>query len=120
MFAYFLDTLYILQHEIHAMDTQNIIFFSPIYPSIKFLEFHFQIKVGILILTSVYSACAGLCTAYAVKTRKCPGGFNDTRHIAFTNYTAIIIWLAFVPLYLASTSNSIRVVTLAISLSLRY
>ncbi|XP_023724133.1 metabotropic glutamate receptor 3 isoform X2 [Cryptotermes secundus] len=60
----------------------------------------------------------GLCTAYAVKTRKCPGGFNETRHIAFTNYTAIIIWLAFVPLYLASTSNSIRVVTLAISLSL--
>jgi hypothetical protein len=55
-----------------------------------------------------------------VKTRKCPGGFNETRHIAFTNYTAIIIWLAFVPLYLASTSNSIRVVTLAISLSLRY
>jgi hypothetical protein len=53
-----------------------------------------------------------------VKTRKCPGGFNETRHIAFTNYTAIIIWLAFVPLYLASTSNSIRVVTLAISLSL--
>ncbi|XP_021930539.1 metabotropic glutamate receptor 3-like isoform X2 [Zootermopsis nevadensis] len=60
----------------------------------------------------------GLCTAYAVKTRKCPGGFNETRHIAFTNYTAIIIWLAFVPLYLASNSNSIRVVTLAISLSL--
>ncbi|PSN47267.1 Metabotropic glutamate receptor 8 [Blattella germanica] len=60
----------------------------------------------------------GFCTAYAVKTRKCPGGFNETRHIAFTNYTAIIIWLAFVPLYLASTSNSIRVVTLAISLSL--
>nr|CAD7426272.1 unnamed protein product [Timema monikensis] len=60
----------------------------------------------------------GLCTAYAIKTRKCPGGFNETRHIAFTNYTTIIIWLAFVPLYLASTSNSIRIVTLAISLSL--
>nr|CAD7588538.1 unnamed protein product [Timema genevievae] len=60
----------------------------------------------------------GMCTAYAIKTRKCPGGFNETRHIAFTNYTTIIIWLAFVPLYLASTSNSIRIVTLAISLSL--
>ncbi|XP_068084328.1 metabotropic glutamate receptor 3 [Anabrus simplex] len=60
----------------------------------------------------------GICTAYAIKTRKCPGGFNETKHIAFTNYTAIIIWLAFVPLYIASTSNSIRIVTLALSLSL--
>ena len=30
----------------------------------------------------------------------------------------MILWLAFVPLYLASTSNAIRVVTLALSLSL--
>jgi len=47
MFPYFLDTLYILWHELHAMDMQNIIFFLPIYPSIKFLEFHFQVRVGI-------------------------------------------------------------------------
>ncbi|XP_033223425.1 metabotropic glutamate receptor 8-like [Belonocnema kinseyi] len=59
-----------------------------------------------------------ICTIYAIKTRKCPEGFNETRHIAFTNYTTMILWLAFVPLYLASTSNSIRVVTLALSLSL--
>lgn len=56
---------------------------------------------------------------YAVKTRKCPCGFNETRHIAFTTYTVTIIWLAFVPLYLASTSTAIRTVTLAMSLSLR-
>ncbi|XP_011501835.1 PREDICTED: metabotropic glutamate receptor 3-like [Ceratosolen solmsi marchali] len=59
-----------------------------------------------------------ICTVYAVKTRKCPEGFNETRHIAFTNYTTLILWMAFVPLYLASTSNAIRVVTLALSLSL--
>ncbi|XP_023290686.1 metabotropic glutamate receptor 3 [Orussus abietinus] len=59
-----------------------------------------------------------VCSVYAVKTRKCPEGFNETRHIAFTNYTTMILWLAFVPLYLASTSNAIRVVTLAVSLSL--
>ncbi|XP_063988055.1 metabotropic glutamate receptor 6-like [Diachasmimorpha longicaudata] len=58
------------------------------------------------------------CTIYAIKTRKCPEGFNETRHIAFTNYTTMVLWLAFVPLYLASASNSIRVVTLALSLSL--
>ncbi|KAE8737005.1 hypothetical protein FOCC_FOCC017537 [Frankliniella occidentalis] len=60
----------------------------------------------------------GLCVVYAVKTRKCPGGFNETRHIAFTTYTVTIIWLAFVPLYLASTSTALRTVTLAMSLSL--
>ncbi|KAK0093640.1 hypothetical protein PV326_013034 [Microctonus aethiopoides] len=59
-----------------------------------------------------------ICTIYAVKTRKCPEGFNETRHIAFTNYTTMILWLGFVPLYLASTSSAIRVVTLALSLSL--
>lgn len=58
------------------------------------------------------------CTIYAVKTRKCPEGFKETRHIAFTNYTTMILWLAFVPLYLASTSNAIRVVTLGLSLSI--
>nr|CAD7409776.1 unnamed protein product [Timema poppensis] len=79
----------------------------------EFIDFHDPWAIGAMAVASL-----GLCTAYAIKTRKCPGGFNETRHIAFTNYTTIIIWLAFVPLYLASTSNSIRIVTLAISLSL--
>ncbi|XP_043683575.1 metabotropic glutamate receptor 2-like isoform X1 [Vespula pensylvanica] len=59
-----------------------------------------------------------ICTIYAIKTRKCPEGFNETKHIAFTNYTTMVLWLAFVPLYLVSNSNAIRVVTLALSLSL--
>ncbi len=80
----------------------------------------------------------GFCTIYAIQTRKCPGGnknqfleisnwllilvsgFNEARYIVFTNYTIIIIWLCFLPLYITSTSNGVRAVTLAISLSLRY
>lgn len=57
-------------------------------------------------------------TFYAIKTRKCPEGFNETRRIAFANYATIVLWLAFVPLYLASSSNAVRVITLALSLSL--
>ncbi|KAF3428898.1 hypothetical protein E2986_12522 [Frieseomelitta varia] len=57
-------------------------------------------------------------TFYAVKTRKCPVGFNETRCIAFANYATIVLWLAFVPLYMASTSNVVKVITLALSLSL--
>ncbi|XP_076162365.1 metabotropic glutamate receptor 4 [Ptiloglossa arizonensis] len=56
-------------------------------------------------------------TFYAIKTRKCPEGFNETRRIAFANYATIVLWLAFVPLYLASSSNLARVITLALSLS---
>ncbi|XP_014203479.1 metabotropic glutamate receptor 6-like [Copidosoma floridanum] len=59
-----------------------------------------------------------LCSLYAVKTRKCPEGFNEARYIAFTNYTTMLLWMAFVPLYLSSTSNAIRAVMLALSLSL--
>ncbi|XP_076754284.1 metabotropic glutamate receptor 6 [Xylocopa sonorina] len=57
-------------------------------------------------------------TFYAIKTRKCPEGFNETRCIAFANYATIVLWLAFVPLYLASSNNAVRVITLALSLSL--
>lgn len=59
------------------------------------------------------------CTVYAIKTRKCPGGFNEARFIAFTNYTTCLIWLVFVPLYLSTgASDDVRIVTLAMSLSL--
>ncbi|KAG0710209.1 Metabotropic glutamate receptor 3 [Chionoecetes opilio] len=60
-----------------------------------------------------------ICTIYAIKTRKCPGGFNEAKYITFTNYTTCIIWLIFVPLYLSTgVTSDIRVVTLALSLSL--
>ncbi|XP_037075389.1 metabotropic glutamate receptor-like [Pollicipes pollicipes] len=60
----------------------------------------------------------GFCTIYAVKTRKCPGGFNEARYIVFTSYTTCVLWLAFVPLYIAATDHALRTVTLAMSLSL--
>ncbi|KAK7015134.1 hypothetical protein SK128_026155 [Halocaridina rubra] len=49
----------------------------------------------------------------------CPGGFNEARYIAFTNYTTCLIWLVFVPLYISTgASDDVRIVTLAMSLSL--
>lgn len=50
---------------------------------------------------------------------QCPGGFNEARYIAFTNYTTCLIWLIFVPLYMSTgSSDDIRIATLALSLSL--
>lgn len=62
----------------------------------------------------------GCCTVYAVQTRKCPGGYNEARYIAFTTYTTCVLWFAYIPLFLTANSNAIRVVTLSMSLSIRY
>ena len=45
-------------------------------------------------------------------------GFNETKFIFFANTVTSIHWLAYVPLYLASTDKEIRAVILAFSLSL--
>ncbi len=57
-------------------------------------------------------------TLYAFKTRKCPGGFNETRFIFLANIINTIHWVIYVPLYFASTDPEIRAVILAFSLSL--
>lgn len=48
------------------------------------------------------------CTVYAVKTRKIPENFNESKFIGFTMYTTCIIWLAFVPIYFG-TGNTFEV-----------
>lgn len=46
------------------------------------------------------------CTVYAVKTRKIPENFNESKFIGFTMYTTCIVWLAFVPIYFGTLNNS--------------
>ena len=45
------------------------------------------------------------CTIYAIKTRKIPENFNESKFIGFTMYTTCIIWLAFIPLYFGTVQN---------------
>lgn len=49
-----------------------------------------------------------VCTIYAIKTRKIPENFNESKFIGFTMYTTCVIWLAFIPMYF-STENSYEV-----------
>nr|KAI8735707.1 metabotropic glutamate receptor-like [Biomphalaria glabrata] len=51
-----------------------------------------------------------ICTVYAVKTRKIPENFNESKFIGFSMYTTCIIWLAFVPIYFG-TLHSFRLTT---------
>lgn len=58
-------------------------------------------------------------TVYAVKTRKIPENFNESKFIGFTMYTTCIIWLAFVPIYFGTgNSHETRITTLCIAISL--
>ncbi|XP_014680839.1 PREDICTED: metabotropic glutamate receptor-like [Priapulus caudatus] len=60
------------------------------------------------------------CTVYAVKTRKIPENFNESKFIGFTMYTTCIVWLAFVPIYFGTLNNyevSATSVCLSVSLS---
>ena len=46
-----------------------------------------------------------LSTIYAIKTRKIPENFNESKFIGFTMYTTCIIWLAFIPLFFGTGNN---------------
>ncbi|XP_064632052.1 metabotropic glutamate receptor 3-like [Lineus longissimus] len=60
-----------------------------------------------------------ICTVYAVKTRKIPENFNESKFIGFTMYTTCIIWLAFVPIYFGTLNSfEVQITTLCISISL--
>ncbi len=50
-----------------------------------------------------------LCTLYAFKTRKMPENFNEAKFIAFAMYTTCVVWLAFIPIYLGTSSTDYKV-----------
>uniref|UniRef100_A0AC34Q211 G-protein coupled receptors family 3 profile domain-containing protein n=1 Tax=Panagrolaimus sp. JU765 TaxID=591449 RepID=A0AC34Q211_9BILA len=60
-----------------------------------------------------------LCTVYAVKTRKIPENFNETRLIGFTMYSTLILWASFVPIYIATQNNfKIQITSLCMCISM--
>uniref|UniRef100_A0AC35F4M8 G-protein coupled receptors family 3 profile domain-containing protein n=2 Tax=Panagrolaimus sp. PS1159 TaxID=55785 RepID=A0AC35F4M8_9BILA len=60
-----------------------------------------------------------LCTVYAVKTRKIPENFNETRLIGFTMYSTSILWISFVPIYFATQNNfKIQITSLCMCISM--
>ncbi|MPC48890.1 Metabotropic glutamate receptor 2 [Portunus trituberculatus] len=83
-----------------------------------FLGFSYSVCYA-AVLTKISRISRIFNSTHSKKSHKCPDGFNEARYITFTNYTTCIIWLIFVPLYLsAGVTDDIRVVTLALSLSL--
>ena len=52
------------------------------------------------------------CIVYAVRTRKTPDGFNETRFIAFGSYSFCLTWICFIPIYFTVSDNTVRIVCL--------
>ncbi|CAF0951414.1 unnamed protein product [Adineta steineri] len=75
-----------------------------------------------LLFSLIYNVLLVLiCTMYAVRTRKVPENFNETKFIGFTCYTTCILWLAFLPIYFTAYDtgrHQVHIVTLCITISL--
>lgn len=70
------------------------------YPSRKEVILKCNIQDMSFLFSQLYNMILiTICTVYAVKTRKIPENFNESKFIGFTMYTTCIIWLAFVPIY---------------------
>ncbi|CAK5036900.1 unnamed protein product [Meloidogyne enterolobii] len=50
-----------------------------------------------------------LCTVYAIKTRKVPENFNETRYIGFSMYTTCVLWCCLI-LFFIGTSSDFQVI----------
>ena len=79
------------------------------YPSRSQVILKCRIKDSSFMVSLVYNMfLITTCTVYAIKTRKIPENFNESKFIGFTMYTTCIIWLAFVPIYFG-TGNTFEV-----------
>lgn len=58
-----------------------------------------------------------LCTVYAVKTRNVPENFNEAKMIGFAMYSTVVIWVAYIAVYIGSENNRELALCLAISIS---
>ncbi|VDO27430.1 unnamed protein product [Onchocerca flexuosa] len=59
------------------------------------------------------------CTVYAIKTRKVPENFNETRFIGFTMYTTCVLWLSWIFFFFGTGSDfQIQTTSLCMSISM--
>ena len=60
-----------------------------------------QPHAALLILSLIYNAFIIVgCTILGLMTRRFPENFNEARHVMFTSFTLIVVWVLFAPLVL--------------------
>ena len=61
-----------------------------------------QPHAALLILSLIYNAFIIVgCTILGLMTRRLPENFNEARHVMFTSFTLVVIWVLFAPLLLS-------------------
>ncbi|XP_011699353.1 PREDICTED: metabotropic glutamate receptor [Wasmannia auropunctata] len=90
------------------------------YPDRRQVILKCNIQDMSFLFSQLYNALLILIsTVYAVKTRKIPENFNESKFIGFTMYTTCIIWLAFVPIYFGTGNvHETQITTLCVAISL--
>ncbi|XP_002739782.1 metabotropic glutamate receptor 1-like [Saccoglossus kowalevskii] len=59
-----------------------------------------------------------LCCWFAFKTRKVPDNYNESRFIALSVYTTLVIWMAFIPTYITVQDSTFKVSVLSCAILL--
>ena len=90
------------------------------YPDRQTVILKCNIQDMSFLFSQLYNASLiAISTIYAVKTRKIPENFNESKFIGFTMYTTCIIWLAFVPIYFGTgNAHETQITTLCVAISL--
>ena len=73
---------------------------------------------NVIALLSFNMVLLFLCTVHAVKTRKLPDNFNESRYISLCVYTTLVIWLAFIPTYFTTERAYYKLLLLFLALLL--
>ena len=77
-----------------------------------------QPHTSLLILSLIYNAFIIVgCTILGFMTRRLPENFNEARHVMFTSFTLIVVWVLFAPLLL-STQDEFQTGVLALGIVL--
>ena len=67
----------------------------------EIIEICHQPHTAILVLSLIYNGILIIgCIILGLMTRRFPKNFNEARHVMFTSFTLVVVWVLFVPLYL--------------------
>ncbi|ESO83929.1 hypothetical protein LOTGIDRAFT_71752, partial [Lottia gigantea] len=83
----------------------------------RYVEITCQLpEIGFLCSLTYNMLLVLLCTFHAIKTRKLPDNFNESKFISFCVYTTIVLWLAFIPTYFTTTKTNYKAMFLSLAM----
>jgi len=73
----------------------------PLVDAPVIIQTYQQPHAAILVLSLIYNAAIIIgCTVLGLMTRRFPENFNEARHVMFTSFTLVVVWVLFASLYL--------------------